>query len=361
MDLVIYGAQGMALGAYEAIHNLYPARGIRCFLVTERGINAEYLSGIPVLELSSFAAGLTGEEKEDIEVLITTPENVMSDIEKNLDAHGLHCHVRLTSTRWAKLMSYHYACSREFMPLSMLPLGYHRPELYLFMAKSYKDTSLKAQYQIPNWVVPIQVGASLCEERVAEILDCDGESISYKNKNYSELTALYWIWKNRLLKESDNEKNEYYGLVHYRRLLELSDDDVLRLIDNEVDAVLPYPMPYEPNIEVHHERYLKSEDWKAVLTALSELQPEYAKIFPAILQQKYLYNYNMILARKSILADYCGWLFPILERVEELSVPKASERGDRYIGYMGESLSTLYFLANRSKMNIVHAGCKFLT
>ena len=58
MDLAIFGAQGTALGAYEAIHNLYPVRNIRCFLVTERGNNAEYLSGIPVLELGPFASAL---------------------------------------------------------------------------------------------------------------------------------------------------------------------------------------------------------------------------------------------------------------------------------------------------------------
>ena len=63
------------------------------------------------------------------------------------------------------------------------------------------------------------------------------------------------------------------GLVHYRRILELSEDDVLRLMDNGVDAVLPFPMPYEPNIEVHHKRYLKKEDWDAVLKAISGRHP----------------------------------------------------------------------------------------
>ena len=73
MDLAIYGAQSMALGAYEAIQNLYPVRKIRCFLVTERGCNAESLSGLPVLELSSFSDSLSEEEKHNIEILIATP------------------------------------------------------------------------------------------------------------------------------------------------------------------------------------------------------------------------------------------------------------------------------------------------
>lgn len=361
MNLVIYGAQAIALGAYEAIHKLYPVREISCFLVTQRGNNGESLAGLPVVELEAFARGLSGEEKERTEILIATPENIMAEIEKSLEDHGLYCHVRLTSQRWAELMSYHYVCGQEFLPLSALPVGYHRAGMHLFMAKFYRDKPLAGGYSMPEWVTPIQVGAALCRERVANILDSDGEHISRKNGNYSELTALYWIWRNRLLTGAADERWEYYGLAHYRRILELSEDDVLRLADNDVDVVLPYPMPYEPDIQVHHERYLKQEDWDAVVKAVSELWPEYMQEFSAVLQQKYLYNYNIMLARKKVLAEYCGWLFPILERVEELSIPKGKERSDRYIGYVGETLATLYFMFNRGRLNIVHAGCRFLT
>lgn len=134
----------------------------------------------------------------------------------------------------------------------------------------------------------------------------------------------------------------------------------MRLADNEIDVVLPFPMPYEPDIEEHHKRYLADEDWNALLAALGELQPEYASAFPAILKQQYFYNYNIILAKKNVLAKYCRWLFPILERVEQLSKPRGWERQDRYIGYMGETLETLYFMLNKDELNIAHTGCRFL-
>lgn len=361
MDLAIYGAQGIALGAYEAIHNLYPIRKVRCFLVTERGSNAEYLSGIPVLELESFSRSLSIKEKEDIEVLIATPENMMSEIEISLEKYGLLCYVRLTSARWSELMNCHYVCDKEYMPLRALPVGYHKANMHVFMAKFYKDKPISGEYDMPEWVTPIQVGAISCKKHVANILDCDGENISDKNCNYSELTALYWIWKNRLGYLSDDSKYEYYGLMHYRRILEFTEDDVLRLADNNVDIVLPYPMPYEPDIEEHHKRYLKQEDWDAVQKAVMEIHPEYARIFPDILKQKFFYNYNIMLARKEILAEYCNWLFPILERIEELSIPRGAERADRYIGYIGETLATLYFMSQKNRLNIMHTGCVFLT
>nr|WP_321152053.1 DUF4422 domain-containing protein [uncultured Acetatifactor sp.] len=360
MKLVIYGAQGIALGAYEALHNICPDREIICFLVTKREMNAEYLAGIPVLETEFFSKSLSDQQKQELEILIATPETAMPEIEEMLDQNGLYCHVRLTASRWAELMGYCYAIGRKYTPLHALPIGYHKANIHVYMAKFYKDKPLTGKYQLPEWVTPIQVGASLCKERVADILDCDGENISEKNVNYSELTALYWMWKNRLNTPSVKAQYEYYGLVHYRRVLEFTDDDVLRLADNGVDVVLPYPMPYEPDIEAHHNRYLKEEDWNAVQNAVSGLYPEYGDFFPHVLKQRYLYNYNIVLAKKNVLAEYCDWLFPILEQLEENSVPRGADRADRYVGYAGETLATLYFMYNRDKLNIAHTGCRFL-
>lgn len=361
MDLAIFGAQGLALGAYRAIRDLMPLRTIRCFLVTKQGINAMTLSGIPVLELKTFAESLSYEEKTEIEILIATPEDVMPEIEKSLDECGLHCHVRLTSLRWSELMGYHAVRDQKLMPLSALPIGYHRADIHVFMAKSYKDKAISNPYNVPEWITPIQVGAALFGKTVDCLADDEGNNISHKNGIYSELTALYWIWKNCVNSESEDTKKQYYGLCHYRRILNLSDDDVLRLADNEVDVVLPFPLLYEPNIEEHHKRYIKDEDWCKVMEAIRELYPEMMPMFSDILCQQYFYNYNLIVARKESFNDYCCWLFPVLAKIEELSVPKGKDRNDRYIGYIAETLSTLYFMANKSKLNIVHAGCRFLT
>ena len=69
----------------------------------------------------------------------------------------------------------------------------------------------------------------------------------------------------------------------------------------------------------------------------------------------------MLIARKEILDDYCAWLFPILARIEERSEPKGNERKDRYLGYIGENLTTLYFRHHRNDLNIVHTGRLMLT
>ena len=63
-------------------------------------------------------------------------------------------------------------------------------------------------------------------------------------------------------------------------------------------------------------------------------------------------------------AGHCGrddisrLLVPLQSR--ELSIPKGTDRADRYIGYIAETMETMYFLYQKNRLNITHAGCIFL-
>ena len=356
MKVVIYGAQGIALGAYNAIKLLHPEKKIACFLVTERGINSATLGGIPVTELSEYIKDKTEEEKANVTVLICTPENVMESIEKSLDEVGMNNHIRIDSLKWACLQEKAFTLSGTFAPLSTFSVGSKKADIEVFKMVHHKDKPLVTNYKDPVYVTSVQVGASFADIRMTECIDNQGENISEKNGDYSELTGLYWIWKNKIKRQDDT----YYGLAHYRRFLELSEDDLLRLADNDIDVVLPYPMPYEPNIEAHHLRYLSDSEWDAVLHALEELHPDYSRAFKDILKQEYFYNYNVILAKKDVIDDYCSWLFPLLFRIEENNDPNKEKEPNRYMGYVGETLETLYFMYNKDKLKIAHVGCRFL-
>lgn len=360
MKTVIYGAQGFALGAYNSIKELFPSYRIICFLVTKIGMNSSSLCGIPVRELEEFASAYSQSEKDNIRVLIATPENVMEDIEKNLDNYGFYNHICLNSNRWSDMQRNAFIRNKKFIPLEVYPVGTKPSNLYVYKAKFHNDKKLKTQFTDPNYITPIQVGASQTNIRVADILDNLDDNISDKNGNYSELTGLYWIWKNRLINHYYGVSC-YYGLAHYRRLLDLSEDDLLRLNDNDIDVILPYPMPYAPDIEEHHKRYLSDSEWNSVLQALEELQPEYAVALKDILKQEYLYNYNIIIAKSAILEEYCRWLFSLLFRIEEINDSGGIKRTNRYMGYVGETLETLYFMYHKNHLRIVHTGCKFLT
>ena len=68
-------------------------------------------------------------------------------------------------------------------------------------------------FEIPTdpMYVPLQVGSAVHED-LGYLRDDAGENISEQNCYYSELTGLYWVWKNVT-------DTEYVGTCHYRRYL----------------------------------------------------------------------------------------------------------------------------------------------
>ena len=77
--------------------------------------------------------------------------------------------------------------------------------------------------------------------------------------------------------------------------------------------------------------------------------------------EQFFNNFNMLIAKSAVFDDYCSFLFKVLERTEELTTPKGWERADRFAGYLGENLTTIYFLKNREKLKIAYAGKIWLT
>ena len=67
------------------------------------------------------------------------------------------------------------------------------------------------KYHMPmdDVYLPVRVGSVLAKDDFGYQRDDTGDNISEKNPYYSEMSAVYWAWKNL--------KADYIGLVHYRR------------------------------------------------------------------------------------------------------------------------------------------------
>ncbi|GBR74728.1 protein DUF4422, partial [Candidatus Termititenax aidoneus] len=79
-------------------------------------------------------------------------------------------------------------------------------------------THRQAEFPPNDIFLPIHCGKALSNLDLGIQGDDTGDNISAKNKNFCELTGLYWAWKN-LKKLYPNV--EYVGLCHYRRYLAL--------------------------------------------------------------------------------------------------------------------------------------------
>lgn len=354
----IYGAGIVATSLYTAIKKVHNAVPI-AFVVSDTKDNPPHIDGIQVIKLSDVKAN-----DNACRYLIATPEVHHAAIAESLCKAGISgAQIIFADNQLEnRLLEKYYSGEDDFgTVLSFIDEaaldsenerhGVIDEAVFVAQAKCHVDKPLKELVQIPDFIHPIQVGATFTDQTIADLKDDEGINISHKNRNYCELTATYYMWK--------NSQSQYKGLCHYRRIFDINSEQMDKLISGnvEVDVILPYPSVHYPDISGQHCRYVSDGDWNAMLQALREVAPEYYGAYcEEISKQQYFYNYNMLIARKEVFDDYCNWMFPILQRTEELSTPKGSERSDRYIGYLGENLTTLYFMKNKDKLKIALAG-----
>jgi len=347
-EFYIYGAQVVAYGVYAAVREVL-GRYPKAFLVSSMTGNPPAIEHIPVVEVN-------GNIEQDALIIVSTPEIYHEEIKDILIHYNLSNVLFVDTHTEYLIMSRYYKKTGRFELLEDLPLlnkeADELPGVKMYMAKHHRDRELKGSYDIPPWIVPVQVGASLTDLRIAKLTDNTGDNISHKNGKYSELTAMYWAWK--------NISGEYMGICHYRRMLVFDEDDLIKIKQHKVNAVLPLPFVCYPDASGQYGRYITPEDQEKMMQALKEVSPEYYREALRILKEPYLYNYNMFLADLHTFKDYCQWIFPILERAENICEPEGLERTDRYIGYFAEVLTAIYFLYNKNNLKIVHGEKKWM-
>lgn len=226
--------------------------------------------------------------------------------------------------------------------------------LEVYMAKTAKDNKFTPPECLVNspYIIPIQVGAALTNERIADVIDSTGDNISNRNAHYSEMTAFYWMWK--------NSKAKYIGLCHYRRFwLNLSFiAEVLHADD--LDAVLPLPTLCQKSVyDDYLLKYIPTV-WKPMMDVMKEQSPEYYEAAQLIFKDKIFYASNMCILKREVLNDLCEWMFPIVMEVEKIVGDIKDPYFNRYAGFCTERLITLYFIYNKHSWKIAHAEKVFV-
>ena len=189
-----------------------------------------------------------------------------------------------------------------------------------------------------NYIIPIFLGTSTEKNSYPGVTDYTGTNIADKNHLYSELTALYWIWK--------NTDDDFVGLCHYRRFFDVTESEIhTTLSENKVILprvqLLRWPVGQQ-FIRVHSEII-----WNQALDILYQKYPEYISHGKRIFSDNRLYRYNMFIARREFVDNYCSFVFDILFELEQVlgSLPLDIYQ-QRYAGFVSERLLTLYILGN---------------
>lgn len=213
--------------------------------------------------------------------------------------------------------------------------------IYISTVKE-QDKVFPEEYKVVN------AGSEINPFIKADLKDNSLENISDKNKSYCELTVLYWIWKN-----SDCTIN---GLVHHRRFFFnkrilpqiLSGDEVAEILSLK-EIVIPKPVYVGESVEAQYRQCHIGKDYDLCREIIRENYREYLEAFEISSMRRYLYPYNMLITRKDILNDYCSFLFPILEKLEEkIDISERDVYQQRVFGFLGERLFQTWLIKNSS-------------
>ena len=194
--------------------------------------------------------------------------------------------------------------------------------------------------------------------------DNEGDNISEYNDSYCELTGLYWIWK--------NSKDDVVGLVHYRRLfarikthfdfigrhIVLSKNEPYSIISVEevkeklrdTDIIVKKSEFRIRTVKQIFIKQIGKDMFDKIVTAIRELEPSYMDMFKKVCNSHSHINCNMFVGKRTVVSNYCKWIFPILEYIDNM---KIKETGDRYhnreIGYVSELLLGVWLKCNNVK------------
>ncbi len=217
--------------------------------------------------------------------------------------------------------------------------------IYVITHKKYEDKKYNRTGYNSLLVGNKSIGSN------AYISDSNGDNISWKNSNYSELTGMYWIWK--------NIGDDYVGICHYRRFFTqayysdqpkyfIDEEDVMTTL-SEYDIILPYKVKISEtnNVYEHYALNHIGNDLDKVEEIIADYHPDYIESFNQVMSGNQLYLCNMAIMKKEKYDEYCNWLFSILFEVEKrIDISEYNNYQKRIFGFLSERLFAVWIANN---------------
>jgi hypothetical protein len=204
----------------------------------------------------------------------------------------------------------------------------------------------------------IQCGRASTKIQLDMAGDDTGDSLSSQNLFWSEITGLYWAWKNL-------EKSEFIGLCSYRRFFNFEQSskpieivktikakdkifsinyDLVGKIFDDFDVILPVPYTYAWSIRRVCSKNYRDTDFTLLEKILKEVCPDYYSSYEKVMyKSNNLIGHNMFIMKWDEFQNYCKWVFDILIPISKIIDPSDYPiNQQRVFGYMHELLLAVY-------------------
>lgn len=219
----------------------------------------------------------------------------------------------------------------------------------------YTMTHKKFEVPADPMYQPLHVGHAKSED-LGYPGDDTGENISELNCYYSELTGLYWVWKN--CKDVD-----YVGTCHYRRYLINEQEQVYTKAEYE-KLLQEYDLITTRRVKLnnsYHFGFSANHNQKALDmtgTVIGELYPDYYDTYVRLVNGTETYFGNMFVTSKALYDEYAQWLFSIFAVVAERIELETGEDAyhKRVFGFISEFLLLVWVTVKGLKVKECKVG-----
>ena len=338
-------SRGRTLGIY--LTKIYPEVVIEAYLYDNNEANSDKIDGVPVIRFDE-----NTNLERDIPVYLGTRGVYHSSLTKKFEQMGMKEIIPVTPQLDMELRN-------RFLTLYYAEMGrrYEKFDSFsesacIYVVRSVFDRPMQSSYPLSAYQREIQVGAALTKERICELTDDTGETISERNRQFCELTALYWIWK--------NAGEDIVGLEHYRRHFLLQEDWYQKMRVNRIDVILPTPLYVAPSLAQNYRDRHVASDWEYMMDCLRRIHPGDYKEAVTFFETNLYSPCNMFIMKREVLDALCTWLFPILFVCAEHGGERDDLYQNRYPGFLAERLITFFFEKNRDRYKMMYADKNFI-
>ena len=257
-----------------------------------------------------------------------------------------------------------------------------KPDIKIFVSTRIDEDSECVDNPIFR---PVRCGAVYdTHEKITIFGDDTGDNISEKRLTFNEFTVMYWAWK--------NIKADYYGLCHYRRYLNFSEDDfepiahkiayfdalthstmekcgllnqhamyeqiqkydLVTTMEYDVisdsspslrDAKSAYEwwLKYNPN-------YISKTSFEILFSLIKEKFQEYYESAEEYKNGRKFRGFNCFVLKSEYFFSICEFIFGILFDFEKLvTLEHPSDYSKRVVGYVGEWLYSIWIYHHKKK------------
>ncbi|RIA78419.1 hypothetical protein EI71_00371 [Anaeroplasma bactoclasticum] len=220
--------------------------------------------------------------------------------------------------------------------------------------KIYVSTHKKYNFPVDDIYIPVQVGIDEGAPVLGYQGDNTGDNISFKHKYYSDLSTMYWVWK--------NSNVEYAGVCHYRRYFVskknknrgnkklnkiLNEKEILDLLKDN-DILIPKKRNYFiETIESHFKHTHGNDDYDVLRQILKEKNQKAYDAFNIVSKCRSAHIFNCFIMKKEYFNSYCSFIFPILFELEKrVDISNRTEYEMRFCGYLAEFLLDTWLIIN---------------